>query len=84
MEPASSRMRSVSSSKPAVDTVLGYEDLNDHDELRHDPMMTRRHQLKPVSGMRWSASGLLPPLRFRGSPLPHSKPSLRAAKLKAN
>jgi hypothetical protein len=39
--------------------ALGYEDLNDHDELRHDPMMAvlagklaarRRHDCAPVAG----------------------------------
>ena len=38
--------------------ALGYEDLNDHDELRHDPMMavlagklaTRREECAPVAG----------------------------------
>jgi Transposase DDE domain group 1 len=43
--------------------ALGYEDLNDHDELRHDPMMAvlagklvaRREDCAPVA--LWSASG---------------------------
>ena len=38
--------------------ALGYEDLNDHDELRHDPLMaalagkleTRREDCAPVAG----------------------------------
>jgi hypothetical protein len=41
--------------------ALGYEDLNDHDELRHDPMMAvlasklesrRRDDCAPVAGSR--------------------------------
>ena len=40
--------------------ALGYEDLNDHDELRHDPMMAilagklaaRRKDCAPVAGSR--------------------------------
>jgi Transposase DDE domain group 1 len=42
--------------------ALGYEDLNDHDELRHDPMMAvlagkleaRREDCAPVAGSRRS------------------------------
>ena len=42
--------------------ALGYEDLNDHDELRHDPLMAvlagkleaRRKDCAPVAGSRRS------------------------------
>src|SRR6201995_4658729 len=52
--------------------ALGYEDLNDHDELRHDPMMAilagkltaRRGGFAPVAGKsrltRWELSKLAP------------------------
>jgi hypothetical protein len=35
--------------------ALGYEDLNDHDELRHDPMMAERTVLclKPAFRLEW-------------------------------
>src|SRR5258706_868394 len=55
--------------------ALGYEDLNDHDELRHDPMMAvlagkleaRREDCAPVAGkstLNWLELSRLEPTRY--------------------
>src|SRR5256886_17620421 len=66
--------------------ALGYEDLNDHDELRHDPMMAvlagrleaRREDCAPVAGKstlnRLELSKLTPPAHPKDS---HNPVALR-------